>query len=170
MTENPNYLEYTGQSLDDILDVVSSYTADAVVRAIGFALQDKITSVGIEGLTSEELVGATIAEVEYCVGCDGFAELFWHNSRDFVPFMVRAFRTVGCEGCACIAREAIAAMGESCDFTAESVSQAFRHRGPSINTALIRCDESLWDAEDEENLLERLIEYVEENRSTILAT
>jgi hypothetical protein len=162
MTTAP-WLEYSGQSTDELLALEGKYRTDSLVVAFETAL------LGKEGkLTTEESYVLAIEALEREVNNGGYAQFFSNVSGEHAPIIEDALRAIGCPKTANMTRDAIAAVVLDGELDADALAAAVAREDEEMQQTLSECDEEYF-ANDEE-IADRLFEWIKANRMSIQVT
>jgi hypothetical protein len=159
------WLEYAGQSTQDLLALASSHRIDSLNCAFDEALQRK--EAGGSALTQDETVVLAVEAMQREVNNGGFHQFFTNSSYEYVPIIVESLTRIGAADAAALAAEAISAL-RLAEVTADAVRAA-------AEQAIVRNDEELLDALDRcdhqyyriTGLDSKLFAFVQSNASTI---
>jgi hypothetical protein len=107
--------EYTGQSIDEILESGDRYRIDSLVCALETALILKQVRLGSHALSDEELLVLAVEALEREVNNGGYHQFFFNTaniptSAIFVRRIVDDLRRIGCDQTAGITEQAIATL------------------------------------------------------------
>jgi hypothetical protein len=184
--------EYSGQSIDEVLDLAGRYRVDSLVVALEQAIGQKSARVGEQNLSQEELTILAVEALEREVNNGGYSQFFINSSSEYVPIIYEALVRIECPGIAKITRRAIEALTPS-TWTADAITQSVatyakderqqweRTRGlsfqrlpvdrnlPSKHDAiwieLDQCDQLYYKAA--EDIAGKLFEFVKANKQAI---
>ncbi|MGD0360215.1 MAG: DUF4375 domain-containing protein [Bryobacteraceae bacterium] len=104
------WLDYTGQTTDELLACRHSHRIDSIVCAFELGIQRKSKAQGVDALTPEEHLVLALMALDREVNNGGYSQFFVNQSRQFVPIVVDSLERVGCTALAGITRRAIAAL------------------------------------------------------------
>ena len=119
----PKWLEYSGESAEQLLSLEGQYRTEALVLAFEQAINQKAEREGMPSLTDEERIVLAVEALEREVNNGGYDQFFVNSSREFVPTIVGALQRIGCKKTATITQRAIKALGTS-DLTVEAIEAA----------------------------------------------
>lgn len=164
MSERPFLAGYAGQTVEELVALEGSHRIDSLVLAFEEALDQKAAREGLEALSPEELVVLAIEGLEREVNNGGYDQFFVNSTVAFVPAIVDALQRIGCPKTAAITRDAIAALHLPAVTVAE-VEKVIYNDDDERAAKLGTCDNRFF--EYEENLAEKLFEYIKQNRRRI---
>jgi uncharacterized protein DUF4375 len=137
------WLDYGGQTTDELLALADAYRTDSIVAAFEEALDRKAEAA--RSLSGPEQVVLAVEALEREVNNGGFSQFFFNSSRQYCDRVVGALEQIGCPKAAAITRRAVAAAGDE--------------------ETLDRCDHEYYAAG--EDIAGRLLEFIRANRSDI---
>jgi hypothetical protein len=141
----PKWLDYAGQTTDQLLALAGEYRVDSLVCAFEEALAHKELAFGIGGLSAEERVVLAVEALEREVNNGGFDQLFTNRSKEWVPELVASLQAVGCGAVAELTQEAIDALGIEGPLTVASIDAAMAQDGEARDDKLADCDDRYYD-------------------------
>lgn len=159
-----SWLEYSGQSTDELLALEGKYRCDSLVLAFEEAIDQKAQDGGRGSLTVEERLVLAVEALEREVNNGGYDQFFVNSSREFAPIIVDALRRIGCKKTATITQKAIVALDTS-DLGSDAIEKAICARDGKRGAKLRRCDDSYY--ESAEPIAERLFEFIKANKANI---
>ena len=160
----PKWLEYSGESADQLLSLEGKYRIDSLVLAFEQAISQKAERRGVQNLSDEERIVLAVEALEREVNNGGYHQFFANSSREFAPIAVGSLQTIGCKKTASITQRAIKALGIS-DVTAEAIDTAMTADGQQRLAKLNRCDASYYKSA--EPIAERLFAFIKANKASI---
>ena len=125
LTTELEWLEYSGQTTEELIALEGKYRTDSLVCAFEEALDRKAERVGLEGLTEEEIVILAVETLEREVNNGGYHQLFINASK-YAPYFVMALNRIGCSEVADLTQQAIDLLGIKGPVSAEAVDQAMK--------------------------------------------
>jgi uncharacterized protein DUF4375 len=158
------WLEYSGQSTNELLSLEGKYRCDSLVLAFEEAIGQKAQHGGRESLTMEERIVLAVEALEREVNNGGYDQFFMNSSREFAPIIVGALRRVGCKKTATITQKAIEALGTA-DLQSDAIEKVICARDEKRGAKLRLCDDSYYKSA--EPIAERLFEFIKANRASI---
>lgn len=160
MKELPFLETYSGESLEELLQLEDRYRIDSLVLAIEMALQRK------QQWTLTEQVVLAIEALEREVNNGGYDQFFFNSSRRFVAVIVHALQLIGCPQTAAITQKAIDALDITGCLTEEAVEHAIREDSMLRTEILSECNSAYYEG-SEEPIAAKLFAYVKANKSDI---
>ena len=160
----PKWLEYSGESADQLLSLEGKYRIDSLVLAFEQAINQKAEREGMPSLTDEERVVLAVEALERELNNGGYDQFFVNSSREFAPTVVGALQRIGCKKTATITQRAIKALGTSA-LTAEAIDAAIAGDDEQRLAKLNRCDASYYKSG--EPIAERLFAFIKANIASI---
>jgi hypothetical protein len=121
-------VEYTGQTLAEILALNGTHSTYSLVAAIEQGIQLRQRNDPAHALTAPEVVFLAVMSFEREVNNGGFAQFFGNSSREFAGHIVSALEQVGMFAKASLATRAIDCLAM------ETIS------GPAVLAAILRDD------------------------------
>jgi hypothetical protein len=164
LQSGPKWLEYSGESADQLLSLEGKYRVDSLVVAFEQAIGQKAQRGGVQSLTDEERVVLAVEALEREVNNGGYDQFFVNSSREFAPTIVGALKRIGSKLTAAITQRAIAALGVS-ELTSEAIDAAMAGDNEQRLAKLNRCDDSYH--KNAEPIAERLFAFIEANKGGI---
>lgn len=164
LQSGPKWLEYSGESADQLLSLEGKYRVDSLVVAFEQAIGQKAQRGGVQSLTDEERVVLAVEALEREVNNGGYDQFFVNSSREFAPTIVGALKRIGCKLTATITQRAIAALGVS-ELTSEAIDAAMAGDNEQRLAKLNRCDDSYH--KNAEPIAERLFAFIQANKGGI---
>ena len=163
---NLEFLEsYTGQTLEELIELEGRYRVDSLVLACEAALLQKEVRAGSEALTQEERVVVAIEALEREVNNGGYSQFFFNASNEYVTKIVHALKAIGCLKVAATTQRAIDALELAGDLSPAAIEAALDGRGAKLAELLDRCDDEYFASD--ENIEGRLFEFIKANKSKI---
>lgn len=160
----PKWLEYSGESVDQLLSLEGNYRIDSLVLAFEQAISQKAERKGAQSLSDEESIVLAVEALEREVNNGGYHQFFVNSSREFAQIVVGSLQSIGCKKTASITQRAIKALGIS-DVTAEAIDTALTADGQQRLAKLKRCDDSYYKSA--EPIAERLFAFIKANKANI---
>ena len=97
------WIDYTGQTTEELLACKSSHRIDSLLCAFEMGIQAKRRN------TAEEKLVLAVMALDREVNNGGYSQFFLNSSRKFAPIIVESLRRVDCLATAAITEKAIAA-------------------------------------------------------------
>lgn len=160
MTDKP-WLDYAGQSTDELLALAANHREDAIVAAFETGLLEKDR----QALTDEERVVLAVEAMEREVDHGGFDQLFIGRSVEFAPMLVDALQRIGCPKTAAIAERAVRSLGLRAPFGADEVEAVMQEENALRNKELDACDQAYYAGS--EDIAGQLLAFIRANAATI---
>ena len=160
------WLNYAGQSVEELLSLETLYRTDSLVCAFEQALQQKEDSQGLESLTVEEVVVLAVEALEREVNNGGYDQFFFNASRRFTPAITFSLKRIGCPNAARITEEAIETVGLK-SLGMDAIRQALRAKDQACEDKLNKCDQAFYDNYATESIEDRLLEFIKANKAKI---
>ena len=157
---------YSGQSVDELVALVSRYRIDSIVLAFEQALQQKAERVGLAQLNEAELTVLAVEALEREVNNGGYRQFFL-NAPGYAPIVVAALKRISCPKTADISASAISLLGLGQPFTADQVRSALEKDigGKLVENLNEQCDQLYYDSG--EPIADRLFAYIRAHRSSV---
>jgi hypothetical protein len=157
--------KYSGQSVDEIIELESEYRIDSLVLAIEEALYEKAENIGTDKLTDIEKIILAIEGLEREVNNGGYHQFFVNASVEFAPIIVDSLEAIGCPKTAGITSNAIDALGISKPVTIEKIEEVIYDEDEERDEKLDECDGLYF--EYEEPIADRLFTFIKMNKDKI---
>jgi len=155
------WLNYSGQSVQELLSSEAQYRTDSLVLGFEEAIQNKAKQKGEHSLSEEERFVLAVEALEREVNNGGYEQFFTNSSRLFAPIIVRALQGIGCPVTAAISQTAIDALGIS-ELSAEAIETVMRKTDSNLAAKLQECDETYYSGS--EPIADQLFAYIKANR------
>lgn len=156
------WLNYSGQSVDELISLESEYRTDSLVIAVEDAILNKSQK---KKLSAEELVILAVEALEREVNNGGYNQFFLNPSGKYTPIIVDSLKKIGCPSTAKITESAIHTLGITGNITVDSVEYAISAGNEERDDKLNECDtEFLKYTED---IAESLWKYIKNNKEKI---
>ena len=159
---------YSGESADEIFQLVGSCRPDSLVVAFEMALGRKAADVGIAALSQPERDVLAIEALEREVNNGGYGQFFLNSSNMYADQVVDALRRIACPATAAVTERAIAALGLRRPPTAETVAAAMEHDDEKRDALLEECDQAYLASR--ENIAQQLLAYLLRQRDAVRFT
>lgn len=163
--DKPKWLDYSGQSTEELLALEGKYRTDSLVVAFDEAMRRKAARVGEERLAEEERIILVIETLERQVNNGGYNQFFFNSSRKYAPILVDALNRIGSPGTASITQEAIDALGIRGQLTVDAIDRAMGEEDEERTTRLRACDKRYFS--EVGDLAPPLFEFIKANCSKI---
>jgi hypothetical protein len=98
------WLDYTGQTTEELLACKSSYRIDSLLCAFEMGIQAKRRRI-----TAEEKLVLAVMALDREVNNGGYSQFFANSSRKFAPIIVESLRRIDCLATTAITERAMAA-------------------------------------------------------------
>lgn len=157
--------EYSGQSVDELIELEAEYRIDSLVLVFEQAIDQKAARIGIENLTVEERVILAIEALEREVNNGGYDQFFTNSSKEFACVVLDSLNRIGCPKTASITKEAIAALGMPGPATVEGIDDVIYQDDEQREEQLSECDHQYFNSR--ENIEGRLFEFIKSNGDKI---
>lgn len=166
-TEMPNppqeFLSgYSGETTEELISMASDYRIDSIVLAFEQALEQRSIE---RSLTTEESVILVIEALEREVNNGGYLQFFENSSREHVPLVVQALKTISCPQVAELTQRAIATLHIQGEITEAAIEEAIEARENEISESLDALDSEFF--QQTESIEDRLFEFIKANREHI---
>ncbi len=159
-SDTPFLESYDGQSTDELIALEEQFRIDSIVLAFEAALDEK------RELSSAERVVLSIEAIEREVNNGGFNQFFVNSSRQFAPYIVDAFTSIGCPQTAELCQKAIDLLGVEDLFDSDALEDAACEADDDLMEQFNSLDEIYYDGA-EEPIAVKLFDYIKENRQAI---
>lgn len=90
MIQEPRWLDYSGQTIEEIVSAADQYRTDSLVVAVEAAILQKVERLGEESVSEAESLVLAIEAMEREVNNGGYHQFFFNSSRVFTPVVARA--------------------------------------------------------------------------------
>lgn len=160
MTEKP-WLDYDGQSTEELLALAPNYREDSVFVAFETALVEKDKAE----LTDEEKVVLAVEAMEREVNNGGYDQFFINSSVEFAPSLVDSLKTIGCPETAAITERALRSLGLRSPSAPEEVETVLQQQSPRRDKELDACDQAYYART--EDIAGALLGFIRKNASKI---
>lgn len=161
MSSDTPFLEsYDGQSTDELIALEEKFRIDSIVLAFEVALDGK------DELSTAERVVLSVEAIEREVNNGGFNQFFVNSSRNFAPYIVDAFKLIGCPQTAKLCQDAIDLLGVEDLFESDALEDAACEADDGLMAEFDALDE-VYYAGAEEPIAVKLFEFIKQNRNQI---
>jgi hypothetical protein len=154
------WLDYTGQTTEELLACKTSHRIDSLLCAFEYAIQAKLAAQGDQGITAEEELVLAVRALDREVNNGGDHQFFVNSSRRFAPIIVSCLRRIHCDATAAIAERAIAALSLP-TLSVEAIAATIYAKDPD-DTVLNACDQEFYHLYE---IAPKLFAFVEEHQS-----
>lgn len=158
------WLDYSGQSLEEILRLEGEYRVDSLVTGCEEAINNKEARDGVQSLTPEERVVQAIEALEREVNNGGYEQFFINSSNEHAQGIVDALEQIGCPKSAEITRRAIAAIGAS-NLNQESIDAVMSEENKKREEEFNECDQLFYASA--EDIATHLFAFIRSNAEKI---
>jgi len=155
---------YSGQTIEELLEMGGEYRIDSLVVAMEQALQQKVAQGGEQELSDEERIILAVEALEREVNNGGYIQFFTNASGEYAPIIVEALLHIDCPETARITQIAIESLG-LLDTSPEVLEAACEADNEARDEELEECDGLYFGAG--EDVAGRLFEFVRANQETI---
>ncbi|HEY1256299.1 MAG TPA: DUF4375 domain-containing protein [Terracidiphilus sp.] len=155
---------YSGETLDELIEMAGEYRIDSLLLALEEALNQKAANTGEQDLTDEERIVLAVEAMEREVNNGGFGQFFANASGQYAPILVDSLLTIGCPETANVASGAINALGVQ-DFTPEALEAALESENEERDEQLEECD-GLYSGSGED-IAGQLFEFIRAHQDAI---
>jgi len=153
---------YNGETVDELISLEGKYRTDSLVVAFGQAMDQKAARVGDGKLTEEERVILAIEALEREVNNGGYGQFFVNSSREYVPIIADALRSIGCPKTVEITQNALKIVQQT-PMTDYEIENGTWEENKERQAALGECDSLYF--ERPENIEESLFAFIKLNRA-----
>ncbi len=160
------WLEYGGQTTEELLSLEGQYRTDSIVCAFEQALLQKTGTNDGADLSAEEQVVLAVEALEREVNNGGYSQFFINSSVFFVPVVVQALEAIQCPHVAALTKRAIDCLGILEPLSAEAIDAVMREDDDERESRLAVCDEEYYETAGD--LAEPLLDFIKKHRDTIL--
>ncbi len=150
------FLEYSGQTVEQLLELEGEYRNDSLVCAFEEALLKKAFRDGDLAINDEERVILAVEALEREVNNGGYSLFFENSTREFAPIIVEALVRIGCPRTAEITQRAIEALHLP-TLSVEAIEAALADENVSEED-LNECDRAYF--EGPEDIAEQLFNFI----------
>ena len=168
--EKKKFLDtYSGQSIQELIDLEKEYRIDSIISVIESVLNKKKDDKGKDSFSKEELVILSVEALERNVNHGGYHYFFCTPSNEYGNIIVDSLKTIQCPKTARITEGAIKILGIKDDITVEKMEKVLYEEDDSINERIMDELEE-WDNkfhQTKESIETKLFEYIIENKDKI---
>lgn len=157
--------EYSGQSVDELINMESKYRVDSLVLAFEQALQQKSDDSNGSRLTETEQIVLAVEALEREVNNGGYHQFFTNSSKEYAHIIVEALNNIGCPKTAEVSGQAIKCLGILGPLTEGSIDQAVSDNEDKIVDDMGDIDNLFYDAG--EDIAGQLFEYIKKYKQQI---
>lgn len=142
------WLEYGGQTTDDLVALEDRYRVDSLVVAMEMALRTRAenSSALLSQLNLDERVVVVVAAMEREVNSGGFESLFASDEAVWVPFLIEGLQAIGCPKVAALADKAIKRLKIKGPLSADAIRNAVDGDDEKLSDALSALDEKYYES------------------------
>ena len=155
---------YSGQTIEELIEMANEYRIDSLLVALEEALNQKAAEVGEQDLSDEERIVLAVEALEREVNNGGYAQFFANSSGEYAAIIVESLLRIGCQEAANITSGAINALGIE-DFSPEALEAALESEDEERDEQLEECD-GLYSGAGED-IAGQLFEFVRANKDAI---
>src|SRR5687767_3139073 len=155
---------YSGETVDELLELEGRYRIDSLVLAFEQAMDLKAMRLGADALTREERTILAVEALEREVNNGGYSQFFVNSSNEYADLIVDALERIGCPMTAEITRTAIAAVS-GMSRPAGEIKHGLWEVNEECAVALAECDKRYFAGT--ENIAEQLFNFIKANRAGI---
>jgi len=160
---------YSGQSIQELIDLEKEHSIDSILSVIVSVLNKKKDSKGKNSLSKEELVILSVEALERNVNHGGYHYFFCTPSNEYANIVVDSLNTIQCPETARITEGAIKILGIKDELTVENMEKVLYEEDESINEQIMDELEE-WDDkfhQSKEPIETKLFEYLIKNKDKI---
>ena len=159
-----SFLEYSGETSEELLRYPVANQCDALVRGFERGIQRKLKRQGQRSLSPEERLVLAVRALHREVGNGGYDQFLRNSSREFAPTIVDSLQKIGCKKVAAITRKALDEL--SLPWLAIRATGTAMSRGDDTrDEALERCDREFYKCP--EDISRRLYVFIKSNKAHI---
>jgi len=130
---------YSGESIEELIEMAGEYRIDSLLVAMEQALNQKAEDIGELELSDEERIVLAVEALEREVNNGGFAQFFANSSGQYASIIVDSLLQIGCQEAANITSGAINALGIQ-EFSPEALDAALESENEERDEQLDECD------------------------------
>jgi len=157
------WLDYSGETLDQLLSFEGEYRTDSLVVACEQAIMQKLARDGEAALSEQERAVVAVEALEREVNNGGYQQ-FFVNTPEFVATIVDSLSRIGCTKTAEITRKALDALGLP-RLDVETVNATMEEDSCARDEKLNRCDQLYYEAG--EDIAGQLFNFIKANRGAL---
>ena len=162
--EKKPFLEYSGQTTDEILACSETHDHISLLFAFEWGLQARARAIGGEDkLNDEERLVLSVLALDREVNNGGFDQYFRNSSHRFAPTIVDDLQRIGCNEKAAITARAIDALKLD-QVSVAKLEKVMSSEDPSRDKAFSNCDTDFYRLADD---AEKLFAFITANRDRI---
>ena len=155
------WLDYSGESIDQLLSLEGEYRIDSLVVACEQAIWQKVAREEESSLSDPEGIVLAIEGLEREVNNGGYQQ-FLLNTPVFAPIIVHSLARIGCTKTAEITQKALDVLRLP-KLAPKTIEAVMAEDKPERDEELDRCDRLYYEAG--EDISGRLFEFIKANRS-----
>ena len=159
------WLNYSGQSAQQLIALTDDYHPDSIVLAFEEALDAKAARSGRASLSSEEIVVLAVEALEREANNGGYLQFLTSSSAEYAVDIVQALRRIGCDSAADLTDEALSALELPGPASTQNLARVLASASVSIGEKLKVCDERYFA--DVGDLAGPLLEFIRVNVDSI---
>lgn len=156
----PTWLDYSGQTIDEIIAMAEERRIDSLVVAVEAGILQKIER-GDEDVSDAELTVLAIEALEREVNNGGYYQFFSNSSRQFTQIAAARLDKIGCPESARITRDAISAL----HFADPAEIPDLSEEDDARDEALDSCDQRFYQSG--EDIAGQLFAFIRANSQAI---
>jgi len=130
---------YSGESIEELIEMAGEYRIDSLLVAMEQALNQKAEEIGEQDLSDEERIVLAVEALEREVNNGGYSQFFANSSCQYASIIVDFLLRIGCPETANITSGAINALGLQ-DFSPEALDAALESENEERDEQLDECD------------------------------
>lgn len=153
---------YGGQTTDELIALAEHHRVDSIVLAFESALDHKLTRLGADALSNEELDVLAIEALEREVNNGGYSQFFFNSSCFFARVVPQSLSKIGCNKTLEVTREALRAVGTD---DPERLPEIMSDADDDLCDRLDACDSRYY--ESGEDIAALLFDFIKKNRHAI---
>ncbi len=155
------WLNYSGQSVDDLLALAATHRIDSLVLAFEQAIYSRVDDEN--GFNEVEETVLAVEALEREVNNGGFDQ-FFVNTPEFAAVIVAALERIDCPRTADITRRAVGAL-HLAELTRETIEEVIFDDNPERKRTFAACDVEFFHPS--EDVAERLFAFIRANKDRI---
>lgn len=162
--------EYSGQSVDELIDMEKDYRIDSLILGFERALDIKKEQNGYGAMSNEELVILAVEGLEREVNNGGYRQFFENSSNEYVDIIVESLEKINCPFTADLTKKAIKLLGVTGDLSIESIEKAFdidEDKLEIMEESFGILDGKYFAENTDGSIVDKLFEYIKANRDKI---
>jgi Domain of unknown function (DUF4375) len=164
MRRTDRFINYSGETAEELLSYPAKNQWDALARAFEQGIQQKSARKGEGLLTEEEWVVLAVRALDREVNNGGYDQFLRNSAKRFAPIIVTSLKRIGCKRTAQITQDALNTL-EFGTLDVKSIDKAMAEMNEKRDQRLNQCDQRFYSAP--QGISRRLYAFIKAHQSHI---